>query len=964
MTHRQSNNQHTPHYLPTQQISSLENVGPDVDQHLADLLDSLPDALVCLDRQGHVTYLNQQAECLLQQPRVALLGQKLWEVCPEAVGATFYRQHYEAVETHTAFRFEEFSPLLKNWFAVHTFPSQHGMAVSFQDITRLKRIEEEMFTLAAIVESSDDAIFSRMLDGIVLSWNKGAERLYGYSATEMIGQPIHTLVPPERRQELVAIIQRLSEGQCIEHMETVRRRKDGTLIDVSLTISPVKDASGKIVGMSTIARDMTARKQMETQLHQSEQRFRALIEQSTDAIVLVDTQGMVLYTSPSTTRLLGYTPAELVGRSAFELIHPDDVETTIAVLTSIVQEPGKSLRTDFRARCKDGTFRWLEGTGTNLLADPSVGAIVGNYRDITERKQAEERQRLLNEASAVLVSSLDQQITLHEVAQLIVPAFADYCRIALVDEQHQIKDIAGHHIDPEKIALVRELYEHYKDRASITHGVPRLLESSTPELISTISESVLETVRDDPELLNLIKVLGLKSYMGVPLLARGKTIGAITFSSVQPHRYYTPDDLSFAQELARRIALVLENARLHREAQAEIAERKQAEEQQRTLQERILALATSDPVTGLPNHRALIARLDQELERAHRYERPCSLLFLDLDHFKALNDGYGHAVGDAMLCEFADLVRTQLRGMDTMGRWGGEEFLVILPELSAEDALHQAEEIRTTVAAHTFRVGGGIHLTCSIGLASYPMHAHQREGLLSAADQAMYAAKAFGRNHVRAATDPAVLALLTASPPEGGREEAALLGMAEALVTLVEARDHLTGHHSHQVGDLVLQLALALGLPVSEAQMLALAGRLHDIGKIAVPDMILRKPGALTQEEWILMQTHPVVGADVVSHIPALRPLAPVIRAHHERWDGQGYPDHLAGEAIPFGARILMVVDAYLAMIVDRPYRKACVPSAALGELRHCASLQFDPQVVEAMTRLLQPSAEAATQHA
>jgi diguanylate cyclase (GGDEF)-like protein len=388
---------------------------------------------------------------------------------------------------------------------------------------------------------------------------------------------------------------------------------------------------------------------------------------------------------------------------------------------------------------------------------------------------------------------------------------------------------------------------------------------------------------------------------------------------------------------------------------AVMAERRELEQHK---QERILALATTDPVTALPNHRALIARFDQELERAQRYERACSILFLDLDHFKALNDGYGHTVGDAVLCELADLVRTQLRGMDTVGRWGGEEFIVILPELSAKDALHLAEEIRTTVATHTFHVGGGLHLTCSVGLASYPVHAQEREGLLRAADQAMYAAKRFGRNQVRGANDPAIPALFTASPPESGREEAALVGAAEALVILVEARDHLTGQHSHQVAALVFQLTLALGLPVSEAQMLSLAGRLHDVGKVAVPDTILQKPGELTEEEWALMQTHPAVGADVVSHIPALRPLAPVIRAHHERWDGQGYPDQLAEEAIPFGARILMVVDAYLTMIMDRPYRKACAPSSALAELRRCASSQFDPQVVEALARLLRYSEE------
>jgi len=383
---------------------------------------------------------------------------------------------------------------------------------------------------------------------------------------------------------------------------------------------------------------------------------------------------------------------------------------------------------------------------------------------------------------------------------------------------------------------------------------------------------------------------------------------------------------------------------------AVMAERRELEQRK---QERMLALATTDPVTELPNHRALLAQLDQELERARQYDRDCSLLFLDLDHFKALNDGYGHTAGDAVLCEFAALVRARLRRIDTVGRWGGEEFVAILPELQADEALALAEEVRATVAAHTFSVGGGIHLMCSVGMASCPTHAQEREGLLSVADQAMYAAKRFGRNQVRAASDPAVLALFSESHPEEGREEAALVGMAEALVTLVEARDYLTGRHSQQVADLVFQLARALGLPTTEAQMIALAGRLHDVGKVAIPDGVLRKPGRLTEEELELMRTHPLVGAEVVSHIPALRPLAPVIRAHHERWDGQGYPDHLKGEAIPLGARILTVVDAYLAMTVDRPYQQACAPSVALAELRRCAGSQFDPHVVEAVTFLL-----------
>jgi len=432
---------------------------------------------------------------------------------------------------------------------------------------------------------------------------------------------------------------------------------------------------------------------------------------------------------------------------------------------------------------------------------------------------------------------------------------------------------------------------------------------------------------------------GVHSAHVVPMRLRGQLVGTLTLHLREASPDYSAEEVALAEAVAKLAVLVVERERLlHERAEA---------------QAHILALATTDPVTALPTHRALIARLDQELERAQQYHRSCSILSLDLDHFKALNDGYGHAAGDAALSEVAGLVQTQLRGMDTLGRWGGEEFVVILPERNADEALQVAEEVRVAVAAHIFSVAGGIYLTCSIGMATYPTHAQEREGLISAADQAMYGAKCFGRNQVRAANDPAVQALRTAGQTEGGREEAALLGMVEALATLVEVRDTATGHHAHQVADLVLQLALAMGLPVSEAQMIALAGRLHDVGKVSIPDAVLQKPSGLSAEEWGLVRTHPLVGADVVGHIPALQPLVPLIRAHHERWDGQGYPDHLAGEAIPFGARLLMAVDAYLAMTVDRPYQKARAPSVALAELRRGAGSQFDPQVVAALEQVL-----------
>src|SRR5579859_6117083 len=208
-------------------------------------------------------------------------------------------------------------------------------------------------------------------------------------------------------------------------------------------------------------------------------------------------------------------------------------------------------------------------------------------------QQEKERQRLLNEASAALVSLLDHQFTLQEIARMIVPAFADYCRIVLLDDRGEIKEITVDHIDSDRASLVQALYDEYKDLTNSTYGVQKLLESGQPELISDVSEKVLSPVAEHSEMLHIIRTLGLQSYMGTPLIARNRVIGALTFSSTRPHRHYTQEDLYFAQELARRIALTLDNARLYQEAQAEIAERRQIEYNLRFLSEASKLLASS-----------------------------------------------------------------------------------------------------------------------------------------------------------------------------------------------------------------------------------------------------------------------------------------------------------------------------------------------------------------------------------
>ena len=362
---------------------------------------------------------------------------------------------------------------------------------------------------------------------------------------------------------------------------------------------------------------------------------------------------------------------------------------------------------------------------------------------------------------------------------------------------------------------------------------------------------------------------------------------------------------------------------------------------------RAVRLALTDPLTGLGNHRHFHERLARELEHALRYGRPLALCLVDVDDFKRINDRFGHPAGDRVL----SMVASRLRQTGEAFRLGGDEFAVLLPGYEESEALTAAESIIDRISALDLEHVGSI--TVSSGIAVAPEHARERDELLRLVDSALYWAKEYGKNQARSYRSDAVEVAELKQLASGG-DRAARLRAAASLARAVDARDVYTGFHSQRVAQLAVRIATRLGLDREQIELTRIAASLHDLGKLALPEELLRKPGPLTDPERLVLERHPQIGYRMLDSL-GVDPVADWVLHHHERWDGAGYPDQLEREQIPLGARIIFVADAYDAMTSDRLYRGRRSAEAAIAELRACAGSQFDPAVVEALEQELAP---------
>jgi diguanylate cyclase (GGDEF)-like protein/putative nucleotidyltransferase with HDIG domain len=418
--------------------------------------------------------------------------------------------------------------------------------------------------------------------------------------------------------------------------------------------------------------------------------------------------------------------------------------------------------------------------------------------------------------------------------------------------------------------------------------------------------------------------IGGRQIVRLAVAARGNDIGLVTLirSDDDP---VTPDELDLLRLLVDQVAIAIQNARDYRDR---------------------LEQAIRDPLTGLLNRRYLYEAFAKEIERYERHGTGGSIVLVDVDDFKLVNDTLGHTAGDGVLCEIGRIASRVIRTTDSFARVGGEEFALLLPETSQLDALIVAERLRRAVAAATILTDRTV--TVSAGIATWPEDGSVLEELEGKADGALYWAKRNGKNLCAVATEVVVA--------ESGDRRDGMLAHLHALVATIDSQHLNTRDHSQNVAAYAAGIGEHIGLSRERIVLLRRAALFHDIGKVAVRRDVLNKPSGLTDAEFEEIKVHTVVGGAMLAH-SGFELEADWVRHHHERLDGRGYPDGLPGPEIPLEARIIHVADSFEAMTSDRPYHSGRAVPDAVAELRRCAGTQFESRLVEALVELLEADA-------
>jgi diguanylate cyclase (GGDEF)-like protein/PAS domain S-box-containing protein/putative nucleotidyltransferase with HDIG domain len=804
-------------------------------------------------------------------------------------------------------------------------------------------LRESERRLQSALDSGNMGIWELDLQPQVMRWSARTTGLFGLEPEERefpIGDFLMRVYPDDREDMLQAIDNTIVRGTTYEHTFRVVW-PDGTVRWLQSNASALYDDQGQPMRLMGTVMDITERKHEEEQVRL----LSTVAAESLNAIVIMDAQERILYVNPGFERDSGYTLEELRGHRPGDVLHgPDtDIQTSKKVRSALdAREPVSVELLNYH---KNGTPYWQEIHITPVLDNKgAVTHFVGIVNNVTARKQAAKEQQ---ESDARLRVSEERYALATEGSQ---NGIWDWdIRTGETHFSARMKQMMGYaesefpnrvetwisHIHPDDVPRVDAARAAYFKRETDAFEVEFRIRHKDASYHWVLGRGV---ARFDSE--------------GKPYRMAGSHM------DITEHKRLTEESKTaneWQKDAIERLTL----------QQAELREAN-------TLLE---SLATTDGLTGLKNHRSLQERLREEYDRARRYNTPLSIMMLDVDKFKEYNDGFGHPAGDAVLRQLARILQETARTSDVVARYGGEEFAILLPGANVEQAKNVAERYRYAVETAVWPVRA---VTASVGAATLVPATTYPDALLVEADVALYRSKHRGRNCVTHASDPVEIETLDTEAARWYDDllhkvltaQAETLGSASEQVreTLSDAydatilswsrilnlKDKETEGHSQRVTDLTVRLARSLNMNEQEVQIARWGALLHDIGKMAVPDRILHKPGPLTEDEWVIMRQHTTIARDMIEPIQFLGSATDIPYCHHEKWDGTGYPRGLQGDEIPLMARLFAVIDVYDALTRDRPYRVAWPEEKVQEYLRAQAGIHFDPRAVDAFLTMLE----------
>ena len=871
------------------------------------IFDSMEEMVFICNKDFKIEFMNKA----IKKEFGDEMGRKCFEVMYKRSESCPWCKGFRVFEGELVVEEKE-NELNKKTYRMHKSPfinpdGSVSMISIARDITKeieiKKKLENSEEYFRDLFDNLPIACFGYDRDGNFVAWNKAATKLYGFNKEDIVGRSMFdTIVQKKDIEATKGCIKDVFDGKSFDSLEWQDSTKEGKQVYVYANTYPIYGLDGRILMGLSAGVDITPQKEIENELQSSKEHLEKIMETPKSLIVELDTSMNIVRFNKGCEEVTGYLRHEVMGKNWLELFIPERLKDVVRNVLEHIKRDSGIIPHHFESPIltKKGRERIIFWSNANLKDDD--GKVISM---IAIGEDITERKR---------------------IQQTIVDAeekFRDF--IENVPVHVGVIDESGKFVAWNKHS--EEMFGYTKEEA-----VNKISPSDIHETPEEACQAMEIAARDglfDKEL-NLVAKNGVKVPARLVVFPKKKD-GKIT------------GFCGFAEDISKQ---------------------KKAEDELTLTMKKLDNIALKDSLTGLFNSHYIMERLASEFERSKRSLVPLSLLLIDLDYFKTINDTHGFEVGDMVLVQIAKILKFTLRLNDVIARWSGEEFMIILPEVDREYAIYVAERIQSAFKNKSFGDDKrAIKLTLSIGMVSYPEDPlFNSKEMIDAVEKSVFAVKAAGGNGIGSYLEGLLkdkdksqsvdnkVRLLDALKKRmsffAGKGEDSATEAIYSLAKSLELKDHTTRKHADETIHYAVKLAQKLGMNDKDIEDVRRAAILHDIGKLGIPDEILLKPGSLTKEEYDVVKKHPDIAADIMSVVDFLKNSIAYVLYHHERFDGNGYPKGLKGQDIPLGARIISVVDVFEALTSDRPYHKAIAKDEALQVLRDNSGSQFDPTVV------------------